>query len=74
MFVSGSQCKIYGITQTANYNMNFACINPTTFSDMLICFVIYSPFLAPAGFDADNLFIIKDGAKDADISEAFVTE
>ncbi len=27
-----------------------------------------------AGFDKDNLFIIEDGAKNADVSAAFVTE
>ena len=48
MFASGTQCKIYGITQTVNYGMNFGCITSTTSSDMLIYFVIYSPFLAPA--------------------------
>ena len=27
-----------------------------------------------AGFDTDNLFIIENGAKDGDVSAAFVTE
>ena len=65
--------------QSAMYDFAKANLDPTK----PVYFLCYSgnkcaktgiSVLKDAGFDADNLFIIKDGAKDADISAAFVTE
>ena len=65
--------------QSAMYEFAKANLDPTK----PVYFLCYSgnkcaktgiSVLKDAGFDADNLFIIKDGAKDADISAAFVTE
>ena len=65
--------------QSAMYEFGKANLDPTK----PVYFLCYSgnkcaktgiSVLKDAGFDADNLFIIKDGAKDADISAAFVTE
>ena len=65
--------------QTAMYDFAKANLDPTK----PVYFLCYSgnkcaktgiSVLKDAGFDTDNLFIIKDGAKDADVSAAFVTE
>ena len=65
--------------QSAMYDFAKANLDPTK----PVYFLCYSgnkcaktgiSVLKDAGFDTDNLFIIKDGAKDADVSAAFVTE
>ena len=65
--------------QTAMYDFAKANLDPTK----PVYFLCYSgnkcaktgiSVLKDAGFDTDNLFIIKDGAKDADVLAAFVTE
>lgn len=65
--------------QTAMYDFAKANLDPTK-PVYLLCFSGNKcaktgiSVLKDAGFDTDNLFIIKDGAKDADVSAAFVTE
>jgi len=65
--------------QTAMYDFAKANLDPTK-PVYLLCFSGNKcaktgiSVLKDAGFDTDNLFIIKDGAKNADVSAAFVTE
>ena len=65
--------------QTAMYDFAKANLDPTKPVYLLCysgnkCAKTGISVLKDAGFDTDNLFIIKDGAKDADVSAAFVTE
>lgn len=65
--------------QSAMYDFAKANLDPTKPVYLLCysgnkCAKTGISVLKDAGFDTDNLFIIKDGAKDADVSAAFVTE
>ena len=65
--------------QTAMYDFAKSDLDPTKPVYLLCysgnkCAKTGISVLKDAGFDTDNLFIIKDGAKNADVSAAFVTE